>query len=92
MFPQHRTFNRNAGTNHIIVDWWEPEHAMTEFLSNNRGTIAWEVTLAYDNINTARPASVSFSATFFDHNGQMEGIQRNCPGNQILPNGRCLGL
>ncbi|CAF2505214.1 unnamed protein product [Rotaria sp. Silwood2] len=96
MFPQHRSLNRNYRASHILVDWFEAEARIRQHLGNNRGDVQWEVALSYDDLNTGRPTSVSFSATFYDRNGavvdRLEGTLRNCEGSMTLPNGRSCGF
>ncbi|CAF1285358.1 unnamed protein product, partial [Didymodactylos carnosus] len=96
MFPQHNSMNRNYHASHLLVDWRETENRMQRHLANGGGDIVWNVGFSYDNLQTARPTSVTYSATFYDRNGnivdRIEGTLRNCVGNQVLPSGRTCGL
>lgn len=92
LFPQHRGVNRNYRESHILVDWYQTEIRMREFLDNNRGYVRWEVALSYDDLTTGRPTSLTYSAVFYNFQNQevdrITGVLRNCEGSMTLPNGR----
>ena len=96
MFPQHRSVNRNYQGSHILVDWYQTELRMREFLENNRGYVRWEVALSYDDLNTGRPSSLTYSAIFYNFQNRevdrITGTLRNCEGSMTLPSGRSCGL
>jgi len=96
MFPQHRGLNRNYRESHLLVDWYQTEIRMREFLENNRGYIRWEVALSYNDDNTGRPDSVVYDAIFYNFQNQevdrITGRLRNCEGDMANSNGRSCGF
>ena len=41
-----------------LIDWFETEAMMRQFLQNNRGYIRWKVALSYDNLSVGCPSSM----------------------------------
>lgn len=69
--PQHKAVNRNVKIRHILVDWFNTEKEVREFLdaSNNRH-VSWTVDMTFDG-DSNRPENYRLQVKFFENNSEV---------------------